>query len=332
MVLNGGFIFSFFDKNQFFRMKYFSLFFLLFLAYACEETTSTTNTPTAPSPEAIPPNAQQTPKKIDLKADCPLNGELLEENQVFLKEQAKILRIIADSSTFDNRYGESHRILELYDLHDCKLDLRLTLPVNKSPDFPYYLADINYNNDSKVVAIKGAETIYCFDVKAQRMLPTLVPKFKTKRVEVDASSGQIVRLELWENFLIGYAQDKGVFVFNIQNLAQPRPMLPFAEFALGETQFSSLFLLPSGKQQYQAILPDYDWENETFSINPLFKKPVDLSQEISKSALDNRFIVLRQLKNNQAVAIDMQKKINFPMPDDIKVKSTKEILSWLRKQ
>ncbi len=305
-------------------MKYLSLFLSLLLIYACEETTNSTH--------HSPISAQNVSKKVELKKDCPLSGELLEENQVFLKKQAKMLRIIADSSTYDDHYGNSHRVLELYDLHNCQLELRLVLPVNKSPDFPYYLADINYNNHSKVVAIKGAETVYCFDIVSRKMLPMLLPKFKNERLAVDASSGQIIRLELWEDFLIGFAQDKGVFVFDIQNLSKPRPVLPFAEYALGETRFSSLFLLPSDRKKHQVILPEYDWEEETFSINPLLKKPIALSQEISKSALDNRFIVLRQQKNNHAIAVDMQKRINLPLSDDIKNKNTKKILEWLKKQ
>ena len=281
--------------------------------------------------EAIPKSNRQVSAPIKQQQKCTTKGELLAENQLWLKDQAKLICIIADSSTYDANLGMSHRIIEVYNTYNCELDLKLTLPINLSPDFPYYLADINYNNDSKIVAIKAAKTVYCLDLNTKKMLPLLTPKFKSNREGVDAASGTIIRLELWEDFLVGYAQDLGTFVFDLDGTGQTKPILPFAEFRTGESNFNSLFLLPSGKNAYQAILPTYDWEEEIFSINPIFKEPVALNTDIQKSALDNQFIVLRQTDQKDALLVDMKAQKNRSLPTALINKSTKEILAWAKK-
>ena len=264
--------------------------------------------------------------------DCSIVGEHFDENVLWLKDHGKMVCIIADSSTFDQTYGMSHRILEVYNTYTCQLDLKLTLPVNISPDFPYFLADINYNNDSKIVAIKAAKTVYCLDLETKKMLPLLQPRFKKQRAEADPSSGTILRLELWENFLVGYAQDKGTFVFDLNHSDGPKPILPFAEFQVGENRFNSLFLLPSNNEKFQAILPEYDWEEETFRINPIFDKPLAISTDVQKSALNNRYLVLRELVGNSALLVDMKAKKNRQLPASLMEKNTKEILTWAKSQ
>lgn len=321
-------------------MKYFSFFFLCLL-FSCTASTSEGNvveggkeisTPNIGDKDAIRPKAaNQVDKVLKQQQKCDINGEVLEDNELWLKDQGKLICMMADSSTYDPKFGMSHRILTIYDTYTCSVETKLTLPINTSPDFPYLLADINYNNNSKIVAIKAAKTVYCFDLTTKKMLPPLTPTFKTERAEADPSSGTIIRLELWENFLVGYAQDKGAFVFDLVNEKIAKPVLPYAEYQIGENNFNSLFLLPSETNKYQAILPHFDWEAETFSINPIFKTPLAVNTAVQKSALDNAYVVLREKKGNKALLVDMKAMKNKILPPTILDKTTKEILTWARK-
>lgn len=319
-------------------MRY-SSFFLICLLFACSEPVSTGNSAEQTSTvasnktdqeETRPKDADHISQTLKQQQKCKVLGEVLEDNELWLKDQGKLICIMADSSTYDANLGMSHRILEVFNTYTCDLEVKLTLPINTSPDFPYFLADINYNNNSKIVAIKAAKTVYCFDLTTKKMLPLLTPAFKTKRPAADASSGTIIRLELWENFLVGYAQDKGAFVFDLGDSKMPKPVLPFAEFQLGETDFNSLFLLPSEANKYQAILPSFDWEEEVFSINPIFKAPLAIQTTVQKSALNNPYIVLREKEQNKALLVDMKKMKNKALPEAFSTKTTKEILTWAR--
>ena len=272
-------------------------------------------------------------RKIKLKQQnkCMIDGEVLEENELWLKDQGKLICILADSSTYDPSYGLSHRILEVINTFSCELELKLTLPVNVSPDFPYFLADINYNNGSKIVAIKAAKSIYCLDLTTNKLLPILKPSYKQTREEMDASTGNILRLEVWENFLVGFAQGKGAFVFDLSQ-ENGKAILPFAEYKITETDYNSLFLLPSNKGKFQAILPTYDWEEGTFGINPIFEQPRSISVEVQKSALDNQYLVLRSKKDKNALLVDMKAKKRKELPAELLNKPTKQILSWAKKE
>lgn len=327
-------------------MRNYFYFSFLVLLMSCTETTNINNTKTEGAVEStndqnkseinarglgsMPSEARQitTAKKIQQK--CEIQGELLEENELWLKDHGKLICIIADSSTYDPKFGLSHRIIEVFNTFNCELELKLTLPVNLSPDYAYFLADINYNNESKIVAIKGAKTVYCLDLETKKMLPLLTPSFKGKRENVDANSGNIIRLELWEDFLVGFAQDYGTFVFDLDKNGKAQAILPFAEYKSGETNFNSLFLLASNNNKYQAILPQYDWEEETFSINPIFEEPLNISTDIQKSALDNQFIVLRQSEEQGALLVDMKARSNRKLPTELLDKPTKDILSWIK--
>ncbi|MEM6318631.1 MAG: hypothetical protein AAF960_13250 [Bacteroidota bacterium] len=312
-------------------MRPLMFLFCLIICFSCETTTSTqTSLDQSQLSNSLPKNAEQTDLAVSPPKKCAVAGEMLEENELWLKDQQKMVCILADSSTYDPQLGMSHRILEVIDTRSCDVSLRLTLPVNISPDFPYYLADINYNNDSKIVAIKAAKQVYCLDVATEKMLPLLTPQFKTERPLADPNSGTIIRLELWEDFLVGYAQDQGTFVFNLQKQGTQAAVLPFAEHRVNENEFSSLFLLPSSDGKVQAILPDFDWEEEQFVINPVFQQPTTLSTNVQESALDNRFLVLREA-NDSPVLIDMLARKRIVVPTALASESTKTILDWVKK-
>jgi len=263
--------------------------------------------------------------------DCQVEGKVLEGNKFWARSEQVLIAIAADSSTYDEGFDMmSHRILKVYDASDCSLIEQHTLPVDVSPDFAYYLAEITYNNINKIVAIRGATSIYCYDIEKKELLPELAPTFRSERYAVDAQSGQIQRLEVWEKYLIGYAQDHGVFVFDFTDKANPEAQLPFAEYAIDETRYAPLFLLPSEQGGVQAIMPEYERATGAFAIHAAFDRPIELSTNVPQSARNNRYLVLRREDNNTPVAFDLQQHQRVELPSDIASRGTQDILQWMR--
>lgn len=263
--------------------------------------------------------------------DCKIPGEVLADNQIWLKEANTLVAIVADSTTYEEDYGDSHRVLEAYNTVTCELVKREVLPVNFSPDYPYYLANINYNNASQIIGIRGLNTVYVYNTKTQK-IETVEPKYLTKRLADDAQSGSIQHLEVWENYMIGYAEDKGVFVIDINNQQAPASMTAFAEYKLPDESYSSLFMLTSEGDKQQAILPNYSIEDDSFAINPMFEQPKQMNTQISKGVRNNRYIILRETGDNpQAVVVDMLEQKEVNLPDDVKGSKAKDILDWLKK-
>ncbi len=282
------------------------------------DTTSTSGTP-----------GQYEDNQLPASHNCQPGGEILEGNQFWIRELETLVVVKADSSTLDPDYGPSHRVLEIYDTKDCRRLARQVLPVNVSPDFPYYIAEITYNNTSRMLAIRGFSTIYLYDLANQSLLPVLEPKFLRERYGVDAQSGMIQRLEVWENYLIGYSQDYGSFVFDLSGRQAPKAVLPFGELE-SEEKFYPIFLLASGGG-YQAILPEYDREADKFAINPAFTAPLQLNLDVQKSARNNRFLVLRQTDEAKTPqAFDLLKRKRVELPANVASQGTQAILAWMK--
>ena len=273
-----------------------------------------------------------SPAAVPARPDCAVAGEVLPENQSWSREHNLLIAIVADSTTYDENLGASHRILEIYDATTCERIDRQTLPVNVSPDFPYYLAKINYNNNSRMMAIRGFDKIYLYDLANRKLLPALTPRYAGEHYAADAQSGMILRLELWEQYLVADAQDKGVFVFDLTDRQNPAPLLPFAEYEISETDFGSLFLVSSMNDGQQIIMPSFDADNDEFSVNPLFAQPKELNTAgISASARNNRFLVIREANEARApVAIDLQERRLVNLPADVAGRQTQQILQWMR--
>lgn len=264
---------------------------------------------------------------------CTVSGEMLENNQFWAREQEVLVAIVADSSTYDKDLdAPGHRILAVYDTKDCSPILRQALPVDESPDFPYYISDITYNNVTQLVGIRGTTSIYLYDVVNRKLLSKLTPKFATTRPGIDAQSGMIQRLEVWENFLVGAAQDFGAFVFDMSNRQNPTAVMPYGEYKIQDGNYGSLFLLPAGSGNgEQGIVPSYDRETGEFKVNPIFDQPIDINTaQVTKSARNNRYIVMRDANNN-AVAVDLQAHTRINLPADMVSKPTQEVLEWVRK-
>ncbi|NUO01310.1 MAG: hypothetical protein HUU01_11910 [Saprospiraceae bacterium] len=305
---------------------------IFFLSACGGSDTTNTNAPTGSDTTGTPTEMEANQATPRANHDCKIKGKILEGNQFWIKEQEVLVCIVADSTTVDKDLGDSHRIVEAYDTKTCERIFRKALPINVSADFPYYLAEITYNNVNQMVAIRGFNTLYCFNVADKTLSPAMKPNFKTMRFPVDAQTGMIKHLEVWENYLAGFAQDQGVFVFDLSNRAQPKPVLPFAEYKLEENDFASLFLLTSGKGQ-QAIVPTYDLEKSQFSVNALLEEPTELSRGVMETAKNNRYLVLRPLDSTApAIGVDMAKRKRVALPADKATAKTQEIVAWMKAQ
>lgn len=285
-------------------------------------TSGTTDTSTTSRSLAALPDTQ----------NCTLRGAVLEGNQFWIRERQILVAIVADSSTFDkNLEADGHRILEVYDTRDCSQLLRQTLPVDKSADFPYYIAKPSYNNVGQMLAVRGTTSIYVYDLANRKLSPKLSPQFQTKRDGMDAQSGMIQHLEVWENFLVGYAQDYGTFVFDMRDKQNVKAILPFGEYKISDGDFGSLFMLPSANNSEQGIMPAYDRNSSVFSVNPILNQPTAMDKSVTKSAKNNRYVVLRDASNN-AIAVDLQARKRVELPADVASKPTQEVLQWVRKK
>lgn len=309
---------------------------LISLLAACGGETSTTTAPGEDeSGSDTTSMTDSNSRAVDLPEshDCTLDTEVMEGNQLWIREANTLVAITADSTTLDENLGASHRVLAVYDTETCTLVNREVLPINVSPDFPYFLAEITYNNESSLVGIRGARTIYIYDVVNQRLLPPLEPQYLSKRLSEDAQSGNILRLEVWENFLIGFAEDEGTFAFDLNNAEAPEAILPIAEFKNTETEYTPLFAFPSSDDMVQLALPAYSRETDEYSINPLYATPQDINTTLAANVRNNRFIVLRKNDSNRsAIAIDLLHRELLALPADVTTQSTQQVLQWARGQ
>jgi hypothetical protein len=266
---------------------------------------------------------------------CIPSGKILAGNQFTDNQEKVLLAISAEEETADTAMGESHRVLTLYSLQDCSVLFRQALPVNQSPDFPYYLSQITYNNINRKIAIRGTSGFYLFDLGKPRLSGPYQPEFLNKRYAEDASAGNIVHMEVWEDYLVGWVSGYGAFACQVGSREEPLSVLPAAEYRAEESNYHSLFLLPSfnGNDGLQALMPVYDAEQGIFNINSLFDKPLYLQQQLKKSFRNNRFLILREKSETGTLrpfAIDMAMNNSVSLPQDMMNKKDTEIINWLR--
>lgn len=253
-------------------------------------------------------NKQMT-AAFNVQTDCDFKQKApIIENNLFVEpSMGTYILIKADSSTLDEQYGFSHRVFEVYDTN-CNLLAREVLPVNMSPDFPYYLAQKTYNRESNLIAIRGFNNIYLYGLADKKLYPALIPAFKTERGLTDAQSGMIEHIELWEDHLIGYARDFGGFVFDLRPQNGPEAVLAIAEYANEQGKPHSLFLLPS-TGGYQFIMPDYDAEEKALRINPILSKPMPYDISRAKQSQNGKIFSLAPAgEQGETIVIDMESR------------------------
>jgi hypothetical protein len=322
-------------------MKAIQLIFILFISsflISCGgdvPSNQNTNNSSSDSSELTTDNQSDTenpPESNNKPAKCEIEGNVLDGNTFYAEPSNLVIRIVATEATKDPELGDSHRVLEIYDGSTCELIDSKVLPVDGSPDFHYTIADLTYNSMNQIVAIKGFSTIYAYDAKTQTLSNKLTPKFINERFLEDAQTGMINHLEVWENYLIGYAQGMGTFVFELRGSA-PKVVEPFAEFEVVEGElYNTMFMLKSSDDAYQVILPQFDYDSESLSINPVFSTPKNLDSQVNPRYRNNRFQILKESTDGKKmpIAIDMKQMKRLDIPDDILTKKNTEIIEWAK--
>lgn len=318
------------------HLSFFTVAVLFFMISACTETSSTgsSTTETDPIETTDPTDTSETDTLPELAApDCTIEGEVLDGNRVWMQSSDVLAVIKADASTAAEGYDPSHRVLQLVDGRSCETKFQTELPENVSPDYPYYIAEVQYNTLSNIIGIQGFYKVLICDMEQDYKVSELEPEYFVEREYDDPQSGMVQRIEVWEDYLLGYAQDCGAFAFDLSDSGDPQAVIPFAEWQDSEIgRYHSLFLLPT-EGGVQGILPYYDAEEDAFMLYPLFDKPMEVSQNVQRSARNNQFLVLRQTNEARTpVAINLGTRELMDLPADIASQGTQEILAWMREQ
>jgi len=321
-------------------LRFLPFFIILLLLTACEETPGNSeqgNTgklsdrnpidltdQDGPPPSLAPPTNRGTKSSMD----CTIEGQRMEDNELWIKDQGLFVSILADSTTYEADFGDSYRIFSVYDTDSCKQIYRKTLPINFSPDFPYYLSTNIYDSKSGLICAQGFEDTYCFDVKNRVAIPALKPKYLSERNGVDAQSGMPQGLKMKGHYLFGLAQDYGVFAFNLSDLQKPIPLLPAAEYTAPDDNVYPLFFVQEGEGTYQAVMMKLNEEETETELIKIFDQPLAIKPTLPGQVRNNRFIVLSH--NSQRVAIDMKAQKELPLSAEVASKPVQEILDWLK--
>lgn len=271
---------------------------------------------------------------IPTSHDCVVRGKMMEDNDFWIPKEELWICVVADDITRDQDFGDSYRIFDVYDTKSCRQIKRKVLPVNNSPDFPWYIFQNTYEETNQVVCTSGFEFTFCFDVENRELLPRMKPTFLLPRNALDAQSGMTQSMAIYERYLLGYAQDLGFFAYDLNDKKEVKDFLPVAEYHFKAiNQFHSLFLIPMG-DKYQAIIPDFDVNSGEISFLPLLEKPLTVDPTVAKNVRNNRFQIFKDLElpNGSKIAFDLQQKIVVNLPSKIATLPVGKVLAYLKDQ
>ncbi len=262
---------------------------------------------------------------------CVPDAKILEGNKEWLRSSNLIISILADSTTYDEELGDSHRVLSLFDTRSCKEISRELLPVNISPDYAYQLADISFHRSYQMIAIKGMEEIYCYDVAERQLSQPFRPRYLTEKFREDAQSGTIQWLEVWEDYMLGYASDFGPFAFKISEERRIEPLLPLVEYGTVEG-YTGLFICGVGKGLSQVLLPIYDRDERELELRTVFDQPRAVNLTKSKVNLADGYFLLGEDQSSGApLIVDLQKARLLELPKNLNTKDERAVNEWLNK-
>jgi len=168
------------------------------------------------APEGVQ-GSQITAKRSDtLPVSLPLY-----QSPTFLSDATgKTVQITADSTSHDEQFGESYRVLKVFkEVNGKEKEIsRRLLPVNASPDFRYRFADVYAKDRQEWVVIQGHYFFFVYDVVNDQLSEEIFPPKPKDFEAADAQSGRIITLAFEDNQLNGTAQDIGAFHFSIAHL------------------------------------------------------------------------------------------------------------------
>ncbi len=301
------------------------------------------HTESAPPPtSSIPSKAMDTivNKKseptlaaIPTSHDCTVKGKLMEDNNFWISKEQLWVCIVADNITRDQDFGDSYRILDIYDTRNCRQIKRKVLPINNSPDFPWYIFQNTYEEKNQVICTSGYEFTFCYDVENRELLPRMKPAFLLSRTALDAQSGMTLSMVIYDQYLFGYAQDLGFFAYDLTDKKKVENFLPVAEYHFKkQNQFHPLFLIPMGNKKYQGVIPSINMDNGKIMLSPVWKKPLAFDPIVAKNVQNNRFQIFSDLEseNKSKVAFDLQKQTLVDLPADIATQPVGKVLEYLK--
>ena len=160
----------------------FSLVLMLFCGLACEDpntASSSSTTPATPDTEerSTPqPAAPATTKPVRTAHNCELVGKPLDDGSFWLAERERLFVVVADTGQlYDKEYSDSYRSFQIYDTEKCDLIGNHVMPVNRSPDYPYYLYPNTFEKVNEVICAQGFDFVYCYNVARREMMMPLDP-------------------------------------------------------------------------------------------------------------------------------------------------------------
>ncbi len=309
--------------------------FLSLLSCKSEPTPTTGSSTPAKTVDAIPKKANKIAAVIPTSHDCVVRGKLIDDNDFWIPEEQLWICIVADDITRDQDFGESYRILDVYDTEKCSQIKRKVLPVNNSPDFPWYIFQNTYEEKNQVVCTSGFEFTFCYDVENRTLLPRMKPDYLLPRTSLDAQSGITQCMEVYDHYLFGHSQDLGFFAYDLNDKKEVKNFLPAAEYhAKKVNKFNSLFLVPVGNKKYQAVIPNLNLNNGKITITPLLKTPLVVDPLIAKNVQNNRFQIFTDLEspNGSKVAFDLQEKVLVNLPANVATLPVGKVLAYLKGQ
>ncbi len=299
--------------------------------------------PPSPPTTTIPPKKVDTLTKQEDKMttsvlptshDCQVRGKMMEDNDFWIPKEQLWVCIVADDITRDQDFGDSYRIFDIYDTENCRQIKRKVLPVNNSPDYPWYLFPNTYEEKNQVICTSGFEFTFCYDVENREILPRMKPSFLLSRNTLDAQSGMTQSLAIYDQYLFGSAQDLGFFAYDLRDKKNPKSFLPVSEYHFKKiNQYHPLFLIPKKEKTYQAIIPKFDLDEGKITFLPLLEKPLMIDPLVAKNVRNNRFQIFTDLSspNNAKVAFDLEKQIAIQLPEKITSLPVGKVLEYLKK-
>ncbi|GEM_PF-4097365 len=248
----------------------------------------------------------------------------LRRNELWFADVGVLVQLV-------NAPQEQHVALIVRDTA-CHIRRRWVLYQDRATDFSCFLADISYNQSSKLVAVRGFDQLWCYDVMRDTLCPPQRPEFLLPRELSDAHAGRILRLELWEYYLLGWAEEEGAFAFDLLQ-GMPRAVLPVAEYVLPNEMVRSLFLLEAdSKGRQQAIIPWYDYEASAFRVQALFERPLFLELAAAPVAHPVRYVLLTSTDEGDDRlwhVVDLQKGDMLVLPPHLVSASGEAVRRWL---
>lgn len=273
------------------NLTYYAIFLLLATVFACKDKTAVAEE-TATEFLSSPPDTCY----LQSAEGVPKINRYLD----FTAQERVILRS-------DEQYNWQ---LEVYHLYTCELKAVYAIPQNEPANAPYYLANLNYNNARRQLAIRGSRSFYLLDLAAGQLSEAITPSFPDALLS-DASSGMIQHLEVWEDYLVGAVSDGACFVYQLTPAAVKILHAAATYAAAKDERPKALFLIPNDTGYYQAILPVLDANTGTFEVRPVFQHPLPLDTTVHTQAVGSPYLRLKQ-QDGKTIGIDMRNGTLLP--------------------